>query len=175
MHDNTTDTEALNTKYLEIERSYQMARLYSNRASIPASEYLNTSDKIFVACFQFGRHVTSTLLSCLDDSIKSKVAKGLCDEASATHDDICNNVVSTFCFTDADSTTCPCQIEVEELDVFSCIIDDLRKGHGQEGNKIEKLHDALNPVADALIAIACLERDDAALETAKRIKTLLLA
>lgn len=173
MHDNTTDTEALNTKYLEIERSYQMARLYSDRAfSYVAPCYV---EKRFASCFQFGRHVTSTLLSCLDDSIKSKVAKGLCNEASATHDDICNNVVSTFCFTDADSTTCPCQIEVEELDVFSCIIDDLRKGHGQEGNKIEKLHDALNPVADALIAIACLERDDAALETAKRIKTLLLA
>lgn len=173
MHDNTTDTEALNTKYLEIERSYQMARLYSNRAdSFSAPCY---SERRFVACFQFGRHVTSTLLGCLDDNIKSKVAKDIADSASATHDDVCNNVVSTFCFTDAESTTCPCQIDVEELDVFSCIIDDLRKGYGQEGNKVEKLHDALNPIADALIAIACLERDDAALATAKRIKTILLA
>lgn len=173
MHDNTQDTEALNNKYLEIERSYQMARLYSNRASIPASEYLNTSDKVFVACFQFGRHVTSTLLGCLDDAIKSKVAKDIADTASATHDDVCNNVVTTFVFTDADSTTCPCQIDTEDLDVLPCLLDDLRKGYGQEGNKIEKLHDALNPIADALIAIACIEMDDVALRTAKRIKTLL--
>jgi hypothetical protein len=173
MTDIQNDTEALNTKYLEIERSYQMARLHSNRASIPTSDYLNNEEKVFVACFQFGRHVTSTLLGCLDDNIKSKVAKDIADTASATHDDVCNNVVTTFCFTDADATTCPCQIDTEDLDVLSCIIDDLRNGYGQEGNNIQKLHDALNPIADALIAIAVLEKDDAALDTAKRIKTLL--
>jgi hypothetical protein len=49
----------------------------------------------------------------------------------------------------------------------------LRRGHGQEGNNIQKLHDALKPVADLLLAIACIEKDDAALETAKRIKAIL--
>jgi hypothetical protein len=175
MTDIQNDTEALNTKYLEIERSYQMARLHSNRASIPTSDYLNNEEKVFVACFQFGRHVTSVMLTCLEDCLTNKLAKTLCDQTSATHDDICNNVVRTFVFTDADSTTCPCQIDVDDLDVYSCILDDLRKGHGQEGNNIQKLHDALNPVADALLAIAVLEKDDAALDTAKRIKTLLLA
>lgn len=171
MHDNTQDTEALNTKYLEIERSYQKARLYSNRAdSFSAPCY---SERRFVACFQFGRHVTSVLLSEVEDIAKSVVAKRIADEMSATHDDVCNNMVHSFVFTDAESVTCPCNNDTEDLDLYECFLHDLRKGHGQEGNNVQKLHDALNPIADSLIAIACLERDDAALETAKRIKTLL--
>lgn len=171
MHDNTQDTEALNTKYLEIERSYQKARLHSNRAdaySAPCYE-----DRRFVACFQFGRHVTSVLLSEIEDIVKGTVSAKVADEASATHDDVCNNVVHTFVFTDAESVTCPCNNDADDLDIYECVLHDLRKGHGQGGNKIEKLHDALHPIADALIAIACLQRDDAALETAKRIKTIL--
>jgi hypothetical protein len=173
MTETQNNPEALNLKYLEIEEAFQVARLHSNRASIPASDYLNNEEKVFVACFQFGRHVTSTLPCSMEDSIKSRVAKDLCDKASAIHNDICNNVVHTFCFTDADSTTCPCQIDVDDLDVYSCVLEDLRRGHGQEGNNIQKLHDALKPVADLLLAIACIEKDDAALETAKRIKAIL--
>lgn len=171
MHDDTQDTEGLNHKYLEIERAYQKARLHSSRAEAFTSPCYE--DRRFVACFQFGRHVTSVLLGCLDDVVKSRIGKKLADDANAIHDDVCNNVVQTFVFTDADSTTCPCQIDTDDIDVLGCILDDLRKGHGQEGNKVEKLHDALNPIADALLAIASIEQDDAALETAKRIKTLL--
>lgn len=171
MHEPQNDTEALNSKYLEIERSYQKARSASQQAEVyTAPCYI---ERRFVSCFQFGRHVTTTILSCVEDYVKSAVSKRIIDDASATHDDVCNNVVRTFCFTDADSTTCPCQIDTDDLDVYECIMHDLRKGHGQEGNNIQKLHDALNPVADALIAVACIEKDDAALDTAKRIKALL--
>lgn len=140
------------------ERAFMEARTFSNQAGCRMA----SEDRRFIASFCFGKAVTSCFLSMDSGSLAKEVSKGLADKAEALHNDVCNTVVGAFCFTDADSPTCPCNCNgVDDLDVLPYLLDAL---------KVTRLSDSLLPCADLLLAIATIEEDPQAIDTAKRIK-----
>ena len=140
------------------ERAFMEARMFSNQASCRMA----SEERRFIASFCFGKAVTSCFLSMDSNALAKKVSEDLADSAEVLHNDICNTVVGAFCFTDAESATCPCNCNgTDDLDVLPSLLDDL---------KVARLSDALLPCADLLLAIATIEEDPQAIETAKRIK-----
>jgi len=143
------------------ERAFTEAKTFSNQAGCRMA----SEERRFIASFCFGKAITSCFLSMDSGSLAKEVSKGLADKAEALHNQVCNDVVQAYCFTDAESATCPCNCNgTEDLDVLPYLLECL---------KVTRLSDSLLPCADLLLAIATIEEDQQAIETAKRIKNVL--
>jgi hypothetical protein len=166
--------QALNDKFREVEAAFTMARLYSNQAACRMA----SEERRFIASFLFGRAVASVFL-CMDSGqLTSEASKELAESAEASHNDVCNVVCGAYCFTCAESTSCPCNVgSIESLDVYDSILQDLARDHngGKDANPYTTLVESLRPAADFLVAIATVEGDYQALETANRIRALVTA
>jgi len=163
--------QALNEKLREVEAAFTMARLYSNQASCRMA----SEERRFIASFLFGRAVASVFLSMDSGQLTSKASEELAEHAEASHNDVCNVISGAYCFTCADSTTCPCNVgSIESLDVYDSILQDLAREHngGKEAKPYKSLVESLRPAADFLVAIATVEKDAQAIETANRIRAL---
>jgi hypothetical protein len=148
----------LNDILNRVERAFMEAKTFSNQSGCRMA----SEERRFIASFCFGKAVTSCFLSMDSGSLAKEVSKGLSDKAEALHNDVCNTCVNAFCFTDAESATCPCNCNgADDLDVLPSLLESL---------KVSCLSDSLLPCADLLIAIATIEEDQQAIETAKRIK-----
>ncbi len=161
---------ALNEKYDKVERVFQKAKLYSNRA-----EQALASEQRFIASFQFGRVVSDVLWVVGEENVVSSVSKELADLAECIHNEIVNAIVRTYIFTDAESVTCPCNNDTDDMDVYECVLSDLSECKGQAGIDMKRLSDCLLPIADILTSVALIEGDAQAIETSKRIRTILLS
>ena len=143
------------------ERAFMEAKTYSNQACCRMA----SEERRFIASFCFGKAVTSCFLSMDSGSLAKEVSKGLADKAEALHNDVCNTCVGAFCFTDAESATCPCNCNgTDDLDVLPSLL---------ESFEVSRLSDSLLSCADLLLAVAIIEDDAQAIETAKRIKQAL--
>ena len=163
-------TQALNEKLREVESAFTMARLYSNQAGCSMA----SEERRFIASFLFGRAVASVFLSMDCGQVASEASEELAEHAEASHNDVCNVVSGTYCFTCADSSTCPCNVgSIESLDVYDEILKDLAREHnGKDAKPYTTLVESLRPAADFLLAIATVENDPQAIETANRIRAL---
>ena len=148
----------LNEIFHRAERAFMEAKTFSNQAGCRMA----SEERRFIASFCFGRAVTSCFLSMDSGSLAKKVSEDLADKAEALHHDVCNEVSGAFCITCAESPMCPCNSSsLEDLDVLPYLLDAL---------KVTRLSDSLLPCADLLLAIATIEEDQQAIETAQRIK-----
>lgn len=168
-------TLALNERLNEIERAYNTAKLYSNQARCSMA----SSERRFIASWLFGRAVCSVFLSFDSEQLSCSVSKKLAEIADASHSDVCNICVKPYVFTDADSTSCPCNtFDLDDVDIYPCLLQDLADAEddNEEAKKpLACLADSLLPVADLLVSIAECERDLQAQATARRIRALLMA
>ena len=160
--------ETLNEKFDTMERIAAKARVYSVRAETSSSV-----ETQFLACYQFGRTISEGIWVIGEENVNNPTAKELAEKAEVIHNDICNTIVRTFCFTDADSVTCPCNSETDDMDILSCVLSDLSKADGQAGVDMKRLIACLVPLADIFYVVALLEKDAQAIETAQRIKNLI--
>jgi hypothetical protein len=165
--------QALNEKLREVEGAWSMAKLYSNQAACSMA----SEERRFIASFLFGRAVSSVFLSMDSGELAHKASEQLADLAEATHNNICNVVSGTYCFTDADSQTCFCNVgSIECLDIYEGLLSDLAKEEqGENAKPYARLSDSLLPASDFLVAIATIEGDHQAQQTARRIRDLLTA
>ena len=165
--------QALNEKLREAEGAWTMAKLYSNQAGCSMA----SEERRFIASFLFGRAVSSVFLGMDSGEVAHDASEKLADMAEATHNNICNVIAGTYCFTDADSQTCFCNVgSIECLDVYERLLLDLaEEEQGENAKPYARLSDSLLPASDFLLAIATIEGDPQAIETARRIRDLLMA
>jgi hypothetical protein len=161
----------LRQKYLDIETAFASARLYSNQAACTMA----SEERRFLSVFLFARAVTSVFLDMDRGEVASPMSEKLSDMAAGLHNDICNECVGIFCFTDADSPSCPCNCNgIDDLDIYDYTLEKLAQGEAHKGKeRLQTLVESLVPLSSLLIGIATIEQDEVALATAKRIHALL--